>query len=124
MNGKLVDTNILIYLSKKQLAFHKVASTGDKLYISVITYMEVLGYQFPNNTEKKIVEELCRNLPVIELDKEIVEKVIQIRQKNKIKLPDAIILATAIINNFELITANVNDFSNIHHDIEIINPMV
>jgi predicted nucleic acid-binding protein len=124
MNGKLVDTNILIYLSKKQLAFDKVALPGDKLFISVITYMEVLGYRFPNNSEKKIVEELCKNLPVIELDREIVEMVIQIRQQNKIKLPDAIILATAIINNFELITANVNDFSNIHHDIEIINPMV
>jgi len=86
--------------------------------------MEVLGYRFPKNSEKKIVEELCKNLPVIELDREIVEKAIQIRQQNKIKLPDAIILATAIINNFELITANVNDFSNIQHDIEIINPMV
>jgi predicted nucleic acid-binding protein len=124
MNGKLVDTNILIYLSKKQLAFDKVALPGDKLFISVITYMEVLGYPFTDKTEKYIVEELCRNLPVINLDKEIIEKVIQIKQQNKIKLPDAIILATALVNKFELVTANVSDFSNIHHDIEIINPMV
>lgn len=124
MNGKLVDTNILIYLSKKQLAFDQVALPGDTLFISVITYMEVLGYRFPTNSEKKIVEELCKNFPIIELDRKIVEKVIQIRQQNKIKLPDAIILATAIINNFELVTANVSDFSNIHHNTEIINPMV
>jgi len=31
MSGKLVDTNIIIYLSKKQLAFEKVASPGDML---------------------------------------------------------------------------------------------
>lgn len=86
--------------------------------------MEVLGYRFPTNSGKKIVEELCKNFPIIELDCKIVEKVIQIRQQNKIKLPDAIILATAIINNFELVTANVSDFSNIHHNTEIINPMV
>ena len=123
MNGKLVDTNILIYLSKKQLAFDKVASPGDKLFISVITYMEVLGYPFTDKTEKYIVEELCKNLPVINLDKEIIEKVIQIKQQNKIKLPDAIILATALVNHFTLVTANVSDFSNIDNSLKIYNPV-
>ena len=123
MSGKLLDTNILIYLSKKQLAFDKVASPGDRLVISVITYMEVLGYPFSNETEKHIVEELCQYFPVIELDKKIVEKVIQIKQQNKIKLPDAIILATALVNKLDLITANVSDFSKIHSDLEITNPM-
>ena len=37
MNGKIVDTNILIYLSKKQLDFYKVALPNDKLFMSVIT---------------------------------------------------------------------------------------
>lgn len=123
MIGKLVDTNILIYLSKKQLAFDRVASTGDKLFISVITYMEVLGYPFVNSVEKQIVEEICKSIPTIGLDKSIVDKVIRIRQSHKIKLPDAIILATALVNKFELITANVNDFSNIDNSLEIINPI-
>jgi len=80
-------------------------------------------YRFSNKDEKQRIEKLCENIPVIDLDKEIVEKVIQIRQQNKIKLPDAIILATALINNFELITANISDFSNIHDDLVIIDPM-
>ena len=96
MIGKLLDSNILIYLSKKQLAFNKVASPSDKLFISVITYMEVLGYPFSDSNEKHIVEELCKYLPVIDLDKKIVEKVIQIKQQNKIKLPDAIIPACLV----------------------------
>jgi predicted nucleic acid-binding protein len=123
MSGKLVDTNILIYLSKKQLPFEKVAAPVDKLFISVITYMEVLSYRFSNKAEKQIIEELCNNLPVIELNKEIVEKVIQIRQYNKIKLPDSIILATALVNKLELVTANISDFSNIHQGLLISNPM-
>ena len=59
MNGKLLDTNILIYLSQKTLEFSKVASPGDNLYISVITYMEVLGYRFSNEFEQnfELVEE-------------------------------------------------------------------
>jgi hypothetical protein len=123
MSGKLLDSNILIYLSKKEIEFEKIAEPGDKLYISVITYMEVLGYQFTKSEEKRFIEELCRYLPVIELEKRIVEKVIQIRQLNKIKLPDAIILSTALINNFELITANITDFSDIDSNLVVSNPM-
>ena len=123
MNGKLVDTNILIYLSKKTLDFKKVASPEVTLYISVITYMEVLGYKFENNFEKQKIERLCKLFPIIYLDTEIVEKVISIRQQHKIKLPDAIILATAVISKMELITANVSDFVNIDHNLKIYNPM-
>lgn len=123
MSGKLLDSNILIYLSKKKLEFEKVASPDDEMFISVITYMEVMGYQFSNNNEEKFIDKLCSNLPVIDLDANIVEKVIQIRRKNKIKLPDAIILATAIDNNLQLITANIDDFSNIEPDLVIVNPI-
>jgi len=123
MNGKIVDTNILIYLSKKQLDFYKVALPNDKLFMSVITYMEVLGYRFKNSFEKDFVEKICEYIPVIGLDKSIVEKVISIRQNHKIKLPDAIILATSLVNNYSLITADVDDFLNIDRNLEIINPV-
>jgi predicted nucleic acid-binding protein len=123
MNGKLVDTNILIYLSKRKLEFGEIASPKDNLYISVITYMEVLGYRFDNNIEKQTVEQLCKHFPIVDLNTEIVSKVISIRQKHKIKLPDAIILATAIICQLELVTANVGDFINIEPSLKIINPI-
>ena len=123
MNGKLVDTNILIYLSKRKLDFEKIASEETKLSISVITYMEVLGFRFENNFEKQTIERLCKHFPVINLNTEIVEKVIAIRQKNKIKLPDAIILATSVICDLELLTANVDDFKNIEPSLKIQNPM-
>ena len=123
MTGKLVDTNILIYLSKKQLAFNKVASPGDKLFISVITYMEVMGFPFTDIHEKNMVEEICKNIPVIGLDQNVVDKVILIKQTHKIKLPDAIILATALVNQFDLITANVSDFLNIDNNLKILNPV-
>jgi predicted nucleic acid-binding protein len=79
MNGKLVDTNILIYLSKRKLELEKIASPKIRLSISVITYMEVLGYKFEDNLEKQTVERLCKHFPVIGLNPNIVEKVISIR---------------------------------------------
>ena len=36
MNGKLLDTNILIYLSKKKLEVDKIASPG-KIYLSQLS---------------------------------------------------------------------------------------
>ena len=124
MNGKLVDTNIIIYLSKRKLELEKISSPGVILSISVITYMEVLGFKFENNLEKQVIGQLCKYFPVINLNSEIVHKVIAIRQRHKIKLPDAIILATAAVSNMELITANVIDFANIEPELEIFNPMV
>lgn len=123
MSGKLVDTNILIYLSKKKLEFSIIASPGDNLFISVITYMEVLGYYFESEYEKFTIEELCKHFPVLDINGDIVKKVIDIRQQHKIKLPDAIILATAVINKLELITANISDFINIEPTLKITNPM-
>lgn len=123
MNGKLVDTNILIYLSKRKLEFDQVASPHSELSISVITYMEVLGYRFETDFEKQTVEQLCKYFPIIHLNSEIIEKVIYIRQKHKIKLPDAIILATALIGDLELVTANVADFIHIDPNLKIINPL-
>lgn len=123
MNGKLVDTNILIYLSKREIEFEQVASSQANLFISVITYMEVLGYRFETDFEKQTIRQLCDYFPIIHLNLEIIEKVISIRQKHKIKLPDAIILATALTSDLELITANVTDFIHIDPILKIHNPL-
>ena len=46
------------------------------------------------------------------LDDDIAEETIVIRQKYKIKMPDAVIAATALINNLTLVTANAGDFES------------
>jgi hypothetical protein len=123
MNGKLLDTNILIYLSKREIELESFSSRETKLYISVITYMEALGFQFVNSIEKSIIEQLCSNFEIINLNQDIIDKVIEIRQKKRIKLPDAIILSTAIHLGLDLITANINDFINIESSVKILNPL-
>ena len=46
---------------------------------------------------------------------------ILIRKSNKIKLPDAIIAATAIVNNITLVTCNSDDFKLIN-GLKMLNP--
>ena len=109
-NRLLLDTNILIYLSKQELKLEDFASEEDVLYISVITLMEAKGYTFGSKKEEILIDTLCQNLIKTDLTNDIIETVIRLRKTNKIKLPDAIILATAIENNLKLITRNTKDF--------------
>ena len=119
---KLLDSNILIYLSKKQLKLSSFSKPGDKLSISVITYMEVLGYPFTSQREEKLIKSICDSLQVVFIDQKIVNEVIRIRKSAKIKLPDAIIAASAIVNHSELITNNTADFIIPGNQLKIINP--
>jgi predicted nucleic acid-binding protein len=58
---------------------------------------------------------------VININDEIIEKTIKLRKSYKIKLPDAIIAATAISYGLTLVTRNTKDFKNIP-GLKVINP--
>lgn len=61
----------------------------------------------------EVNQDFVESSSVFPLDNEVVEKTIKIRRKYKIKLPDAIIAATAIVFDFTLISRNDNDFEKI-----------
>ena len=58
--------------------------------------------------------ELIEIFPVTRENKELVKQVVPIRKKYKIKLPEAVIAATALVNNATLISAG-NIFSKVHN---------
>ena len=91
-------------------------------YISSISYIETLGYSFQSQTEEREVTEFCEKFKRIFLTKEIEKQTILIRKTNKIKLPDAIIAATAMVYNLTLATHNKDDFKNIQ-GLKILNPL-
>jgi predicted nucleic acid-binding protein len=124
MNGNrlLLDTNILIYLSKKELNLEDFASENDVLYISVITLMEAKGYLYTNPKEEIIIDELCKNLIKVHITDKVIGTVISLRKKHKIKLPDAIILSSAIENDLRLVTRNSKDFEAADSNNLVVNP--
>ncbi|MBW8050027.1 MAG: type II toxin-antitoxin system VapC family toxin [Cytophagales bacterium] len=123
MNGDklLFDSNIIIYLSKGLLDAKEFTNAEDVPHISVITYMEVMGYRFKRVKEKRFIEKFCADAYILSLDDEIVNKVIALRKEKNIKLPDAIITATALKNKMQLITRNTVDFKNIK-GLNLFNP--
>jgi predicted nucleic acid-binding protein len=88
--------------------------------ISVITVIEALSWQDPEKKYEAIVKEFVNNSNVLGLSQKVVERCVQIRRSKKIKTPDAIIAATAIVHRLTLITSD-NDFSNIP-ELALINP--
>lgn len=124
MNGNklLLDSNIIIYLSNKVLKISDFAETNDTLYISVITYMEILGYHFESEEEEYFIKNLFSYLPILHIDELIAEKVIAYKKVNKIRLPDAIILATASEYGCKLVTKNSEDYKNVDEEVELIDP--
>jgi predicted nucleic acid-binding protein len=88
--------------------------------ISVITQIEVLSWKAPEEIEA-IVKGFIDDSNVIDLSHEVIAICIDLRRKYKFKTPDAIIAATALANDYELITVNEKDFQNVK-GLKIVNP--
>ena len=79
-----------------------------------------MGFDFPVQEEEKYIMDLISVFNIVHIYKKIADIVIDIRKKRRIKLQDAIIAATAISLDLQLVTRNVDDFENIN--IRILNP--
>lgn len=120
----LIDTNSVIdYLG------NKLPATGMEFMnnvidavpnVSVITKIEVLGFSAPDE-HYQLLTNFMNDATVLDLTNNIVDASIDIRKKNKTKLPDAIIAATALAYGYTLITNNEKDFANIK-GLKIVNP--
>ena len=89
--------------------------------ISIITNIELFATKKINSFEIKLLKQFVSYSIIHPLNQDLVEKTIQIRKNYNIKLPDAVIAATAIVQNLTLITRNIKDFQGIQ-DLKIINP--
>ena len=113
MNGNrvLVDTNTLIYFFNGHPKAIK-ALDGNNLFLSVITEIELLSYHGLSDNSIDGIKEFLLDCSVIEVLPKIKDFTIDLKRVKKIKLPDAIIAATAQFLQVELITFD-KGFSNI-----------
>lgn len=104
------DTNIIIdYLNGVEKA-KETLSRFEVKSISIITWMEVM---IGSNDENKLqTENFLNSFETVEINSKIATKSVEIRKNYKIKLPDAIIWASAIVTDAVLVTRNTKDFSD------------
>ena len=120
----MIDSNAVIdYLSGKLPVLgmnfmHQIIN--DIPNLSVITKIEILGYKTKND-DQIILSSFVNDSTVIALQDNIVDYTIELRKEYKIKMPDAIIAATALYLGYTLISRNQKDFKNIPN-LKLINP--
>mgnify|MGYP003398035133 FL=1 len=74
--------------------------------ISAITEIDLLSWKAASEKDLEVLHHFINDALVIELEQPIKLKAADIRKIHKIKLPDAIIAATALIYNLTLVTRN------------------
>ena len=114
----LLDTNVLIYnlqgtLSAQVKASVRQAMDAKNAYISVITRIEVLGWKGYSDITLQQMGQLLSKLHEIPLTEAVVHDTIRIRKQFGLKLPDAVIAASAIVQGIGLLTGNVDDFKRV-----------
>lgn len=121
----LIDTNIIIYFLDDQIPDDHVGTLTtifqNSFNISTITKVEVLGWHLLEGEKLIEVAAFLENANVIYVNPAIEAKSIELKRRRKMKTPDALIGATAIIYNFTLVTRNEVDFNKIP-EITIYNP--
>mgnify|MGYP000120138957 CR=1 FL=1 len=104
-NRLFVDTNILIYFLKGDQEVIEMLSDKNPV-ISFITELEVLSFPGDSSNNEEIIKGLLKNCSIIDINSEIKKRTITFRKKSNLKLPDAIIAATAQFTGLPLLTGD------------------
>jgi predicted nucleic acid-binding protein len=122
--GYLLDSNVIIgYLAGEIPAPGMGTVSGivdDVPHISVISQIEVLRFNDTPENEQ-VLADFVKAAVIHPLNDTVVRRTIALCKQSKIKLPDAIIAATALAENFILATRNTDDFKNIA-GLGLLNP--
>jgi len=103
------DTNIVIDLLAGHPPALNEAALHAEVAISRMTWMEVL-IGAPDTATKTKWESFLSQFEMIEMDEDVCREAIALRQQHRIKLPDAIIWASARAYGADLVTRNTKDF--------------
>ncbi len=111
------DANILIDLLKGIEAARKEVKRHNDGAVSIMTWMEVMTGATPEL--EQTVRELLSEFRLISLSETIAEQAIIERRQRKIKLPDAITIASAVVEDGVLVTRNTRDFPRNERHVRI-----
>jgi predicted nucleic acid-binding protein len=105
MNDRYVlDTNVALYLLSGRLA--NPLPIGE-FYLSIISEIEMLSFSAIGQEEESRIREFLTQVTIVGLSEEVKQSTIEIRRKYRLKLPDAIVCATALVMDSNLLSNDV-----------------
>ena len=124
MGEYLIDTNVISGYFSETLSESALDFLGEVIdnipNLSVITEIEALSWINADKNKERILREFTGDSTIWGVTPQVVQQCVSIRRSRKIKTPDAIIAATAIVNNLILISSDAN-FEGVQ-GLRIINP--
>ena len=99
------DTNIIIYILDGNEVLAEFLE-GKDVKISFITEVELLSKPNLTISEKRKIKDFLSGCTIIDVTDEIKENTVRIRSGYKLKLPDALVAATAQYCNIPLISSD------------------
>ncbi len=118
----LIDSNLIIYAAKPEYQELRRFIARHAPAVSVVSYVEVLGYHRLTEQDRRYFEDFFVAAPIVRISTDILEQATRLRQRRAIGLGDALIGATALVHDLELLTANTEDFQWIS-DLRLSNPI-
>lgn len=105
-NKYLLDTCFILgFINNNQEVLKQFGAIDiDDCYISTINRIELLGYSSLSQDDEVKIKAILNYIDCLSLDDKVEQQTIQLRKHHKIKLPDAIVLATALTHHCQLLT--------------------
>ena len=111
MNGRyLLDTNAVVSLLRGNTSLTQILQKATWVGISVVTELEFLSFPGLVSQDELLFQQFKNRVEVIDLqssDVKMISRIIEIRRSAKVKLPDAIIAATALENDATLVSQDM-----------------
>jgi tRNA(fMet)-specific endonuclease VapC len=105
----LLDTNAIIALLAGQSTVLELTHQAEWIGISIISQLEFLAFEGLTKADENLFEQFKQRVDVIELSNrhpQLIEWIIEFRKQYRLKLPDAIIVASTVLTSSVLVTAD------------------
>lgn len=107
----LLDTNFVLGMLKSTPEVLAVVSTkglmARQCAVSAVTRMELLGYPGITGAEDALIRQRLAQFTYLPISTAIEDKAIELRRSHRVKLPDALIAATALCHGLEVLTMDI-----------------
>jgi hypothetical protein len=109
MSGKryLLDTNAIVCLLRGENTLQQRLQSAEWVGISILSQIEFLAFPNLSENDRRIFQEFSDGVDVVGLERAeraLIDRIVSLRAQYRLKLPDAIIAATALERDATLIT--------------------